>query len=139
MSICTFGLYEIYWFYKNWNLIKQREGTNIAPFWRAVFGYFFCYQCFSRIRAHAESLDLSQSVPAGPLATGWIITSLLWNSRSILAGLDVDISFHASGAGACNRINSTITPHHDPNRRFSVWNLVGIVVGAIFMILAIIS
>ncbi len=26
MSICTFGIYELYWFYKNWVLIK--EGTR---------------------------------------------------------------------------------------------------------------
>ena len=134
MSICTFGIYEVYWFYKNWNLIKQREGTNIAPFWRAVFGYFFCYQCFSRIRAHAESLGLHQSVPAGPLATGWIITSLLWKLPDpywLVSALS--FLFMLPVQALANRINSTITPHHDPNRRFTVWNLVGAVVGAIFM------
>jgi len=29
MSICTFGLYELYWFYKNWVQVKARDGTSI--------------------------------------------------------------------------------------------------------------
>ncbi len=24
MSLCTFGLYEYYWFYKNWKLVRDR-------------------------------------------------------------------------------------------------------------------
>jgi hypothetical protein len=59
MSICTFGIYEAYWFYKNWNLIKQRRRSNIAPFWRAFFAYFFCYQCFDEIRQEARKRDLT--------------------------------------------------------------------------------
>jgi len=32
MSICTMGIYELYWFYKNWVLIKERESLDIKPF-----------------------------------------------------------------------------------------------------------
>ena len=35
MSTATLGIYELYWFYKNWKLIKQRTESNIMPFWRA--------------------------------------------------------------------------------------------------------
>jgi hypothetical protein len=38
-----------------------------------------------------------------------------------------------------NRVNATIAPHHDTNRHFTTWNLVGIVVGAILMILITIA
>ena len=78
MSICTFGLYELYWFYENWKLIKQRRRSDILPFWRAFFAYFFCYQCFDEIREEARKLGLTPLPPAGPLAAGWIITTLLW-------------------------------------------------------------
>jgi hypothetical protein len=30
MSLCTFGLYEVYWFYKNWVCIKKRTGENLS-------------------------------------------------------------------------------------------------------------
>jgi hypothetical protein len=29
MSVCTFGIYELYWFYKNWRLIMEREKIDI--------------------------------------------------------------------------------------------------------------
>jgi hypothetical protein len=77
MSICTFGLYELYWFYENWKLIKQRQRSNIVPFWRAFFAPFFCYQCFDEIREEARKLGLTPLPPAGPLAAGWIITIVL--------------------------------------------------------------
>ena len=37
MSLCTFSLYEMYWSYKNWRIIKDRDGSKIMPFWRAFF------------------------------------------------------------------------------------------------------
>jgi hypothetical protein len=81
MSVCTFGIYELYWFYRNWRLVKERQKVNISPFWRAFFAFFCCYQCFSRIRAQAATVGLDHSLRAGPLAAGWIITAVLWRSQ----------------------------------------------------------
>jgi hypothetical protein len=134
MSICTLGIYELYWFYKNWNLIKQRERSDIMPFWRAIFAFFFCYQCFSRICEHAESLRLYRSAPAGLLAAGWIITTLLadlpdpYNFVSLLSFV-----FLLPVQALANRINATATPHHAPNRNFTAWNLLGIAIGIIMI------
>jgi len=39
MFVCTFSFYQIYWFYKNWQLIKEREGfagLRISPVPRAI-------------------------------------------------------------------------------------------------------
>jgi hypothetical protein len=147
MSIVTFGIYELYWFYKNWNLIKQREKIKIAPFWRAFFAYFFCYQCFSDIRAQAASLDLQQSLPAGPLAVGWIITTLLGNLLGKLPDPYWVVSlvsmfsfvFFLPVQALANRINARIAPDHDPNRGFTGWNRAGVAVGAIMLMLAILG
>jgi hypothetical protein len=140
MSICTFGIYELYWFYKNWKLIKDREGIDIAPFWRAFFAVFFCYQCFSRIRATAASLGLHQSLYAGPLAAGWIITNLLWKlpDQYWLISM-LSFLFILPAQTLANRVNATAAPHHDPNRRFTAWNLAGVAAGGILLILAIIG
>lgn len=37
LSVVTFGLYELYWFYKTWKFLKERNNLNISPFWRTVF------------------------------------------------------------------------------------------------------
>jgi len=130
MSVCTGGLYEMYWFYKNWNLIKQHEErTDIMPFWRAFFAVFFCYPCFSRIYKDAASLGLRQSSLAGLLAAGWIIAVLLaefpdpywWLSQFSFA-------FLLPVQALVNRMNATTTPQHDPNLRFTIWNLAAIAV-----------
>jgi hypothetical protein len=40
LSICSIGIYDLYWFYKNWQLVRAREQSDISPFWRAFFGIF---------------------------------------------------------------------------------------------------
>jgi hypothetical protein len=42
-SICSFGLYLIYWFYKNWRYVRDRDGSDIRPFWRAIFSPIWCF------------------------------------------------------------------------------------------------
>ncbi|MGY0216637.1 hypothetical protein ACWJJH_04500 [Endozoicomonadaceae bacterium StTr2] len=37
LNLGTFNIYSIYWAYRNWQYIKVREGSDIRPFWRAVF------------------------------------------------------------------------------------------------------
>jgi len=116
MSIGTLGIYDFYWFYKNWQLIKQREGTDIMPFGRAFFAVFFGYECFSRIRAHAASLGLPQTILAGPLTAGWIITSLLWRLPEPYWRISMlSFLFMLPVQALANRINATVAPHHDPN------------------------
>ena len=41
LSMVTFGLYELYWFYKTWKFLKERNNLNISPFWRSVFSPLF--------------------------------------------------------------------------------------------------
>lgn len=39
LSILTFGIYEIYWFYRNWKHLKKHKNLDISPGWRTV-GFF---------------------------------------------------------------------------------------------------
>jgi hypothetical protein len=45
MSTVTFNLYQIYWFYKNWRLAKER-GENVIPLLRTLFAVLFAYSLF---------------------------------------------------------------------------------------------
>ena len=139
LSICTLGLYEIYWFYKNWQLIKEREHTDIMPFWRAIFAIFFCYSLFQRIGKNAKEMALP-NISAGGLSVGWIIVTLLWRLPdpywlvSYLA-----FFFLLPVQKTVNKINAQYAPDHDKNNRFRAWNIVAVFVGGIFFILAIIG
>ena len=134
LSVCTLGLYQIYWFYKHWLLIKEHSEPDIIPWGRAFFGVFWCYSCFEFIRNDERHLDVEPTLPAGPLAIGWIAASLAWRlpGRYFLIGflaplLLVPVQRHV------NRINALTVPDHDGNTRFSAWNWLAVAAGGIFM------
>ena len=85
-------------------------------------------------------MGIDHSLPAGPLAAAWIITSLLYKLPdpfwlvSMLAFL-----FILPIQALANRINATVAPIHDPNRRFTGWNIATVAGGGIFFLLAIIG
>lgn len=140
MSLCTMGLYEVYWFYRNWKLIRERDGSPIMPFWRAFFGVFFCYACFAKIREFGESRNVSGSLAAGPLTTGWIVCTLTWRLPdpygliSLLAFV-----FVLPVQSYVNRLNGLEAPQHERNARFNAWNWLGIVLGGAVLVLALIG
>ena len=49
MSIASWGLFELYWIYRNWQYLKERDGLNIRPFWRGVFSIFFIHWLMNTI------------------------------------------------------------------------------------------
>ena len=60
LSIGSCGLYEAYWIYKNWRYIKERDKLNIRPFWRGVFGIFFCHSLLRRIHEDKEARAVAE-------------------------------------------------------------------------------
>lgn len=59
LFLTTFGWYQVYWFYKNWDCFKDRHpsasevGTTIWPVPRALFSIFFTHSLFRKIKEHA--------------------------------------------------------------------------------------
>jgi hypothetical protein len=140
MSLCTFGIYELYWFYKNWSAIQERGEPEIMPFGRAFFAPFFCYSLFSKIRATAKSRAIQDPVPAGPLAAGWIIFTILGRLPDPYWLVSMlSIAFLLPVQEAVNEINATASPEHDPNRTFTRWNVAAIVAGGLFLALILVA
>ena len=136
MCLATLGFYQIYWFYKNWKLIKEREKTEIMPFWRAVFSVFYCASCFNRIGAMGGSLGLGSSINAGILSAVWILLTIaqrlpdpywLVSFLSFLCLLPVQ--------SLANSINSSVSPDFRPNERFTGWDIPIVIFGGLLFIL----
>jgi len=87
--ILTFGIYEIYWFYKNWQAIKEFEGQEIYPFWRAIFAVFFCYSLFKKVLESAKSHAYKSSYSPAWLATAYILLLVIGNGLSRVESHDV--------------------------------------------------
>lgn len=137
MSVCTSGIYDFYWYYKNWQLIKERENLDIMPIWRGVFAFFFCYSFFKKVRATAISLGLTRSITAGPLALGWIVVTILWQLPDLYSFVAIfAVLFLIPVQILVNDINAESSPGHDENKRFTAWNITAVVFGggALFLV-----
>lgn len=140
MSIFTVGLYQAYWFYKQWQHVRRREG-HVSPFWRAVFGVFFCYGLFTRVRDYNRAGVVPRELAAGPLAAGWIVSSVfgqLLPEPYFWLGV-LTVAFMLPVQARINEINRQCVPGHDRNDRLTALNWLGIVLGAVVYVLAYIG
>lgn len=90
MSILSCGLYEVYWIYKNWKYLKERDGMRIRPFWRGFFGIFFCHRLLTAIYQdnqlrHVKLPNFSPNI----LATVWVLLIIV---ASIISKLPYSIA-----------------------------------------------
>jgi hypothetical protein len=139
LSLCTFGLYPIYWFYKHWKCVRNHEMTPLSPFWRAVLTNIYCYALFRRVIERVGGYEVP-SLFAGPLTVGWIVTTLLWKLPdpywlvSLCAFL-----FLIPVQVLANRVNRQHVPTLKPDNMFGVWQIVTIVVGGLLLIFGVVG
>jgi hypothetical protein len=140
MSFATLGLYEVYWFYKNWKAMQATGEKLNAPV-RAVFYPVTAYWFFRHLRSRAEAAGVGAGFHAGGLAVAlFVISAVTWQLpdpwwltgyASFLVLLPV--------RGAIERINRKVAPDADRNARFSGWNIFGLVLGALMLTLIILG
>ncbi len=140
LSVCTFGIYQFYWFYTNWKIIKRREGSNISPFWRTFFIFLFCYALFDRIRKSAASLNAETAINPSLLTAAWIGISLAVNLPEpyMLIGFFQVLALVPIQRAVID-INARSAPGHDPNRRFGPFQIVGVIILGAFFVLTVIA
>lgn len=67
MTVLTFGIYPIYWFYKNWKAIKIQEEEDLHPIWRAWLWVIYGYSLFKRILDSSEKQGYNDAYGATTL------------------------------------------------------------------------
>jgi drug/metabolite transporter superfamily protein YnfA len=140
LLIVTFGLYEVVWLYQHWAAIRRRERSDIWPVPRAIFGVIFCWSLFRRVERAGQDAGVAGGPPFGALAVAWILSTICWRLPdpydwiSVLAPLlTIPVQTYA------NRVNAVVAPGHDRNARFSWINIVFVVLGGGFLLLALIG
>jgi hypothetical protein len=73
MLFASFGLYEIFWFYRHWLSAKRKFNLKIQPALRGIFFIFFTHELFRIISDHAKHLKISIRWNSSFLATMFII------------------------------------------------------------------
>jgi hypothetical protein len=140
MCVCTFTLYEVYWFYRNWDRIADRERVSVWPLARAIFAVFYCYPCFARIRDHECVSQLDSRLYALPLAIGFIATKLTWRLPDPWGWISLSsFLFLLPIQRYVNRLNALASPSHDRNSRFSGWNWAAVIIGGGLVLLTIVA
>lgn len=140
MSIVTFGLYEIYWFYQHWTRERARTGEDLWPVPRAIFGVLFAYSLARRIRGQALAAKVLAFGSPGLLAVAYFLINgtsqlpspywLIW-LFAFLPLLPVQ--------AAANRVNQQMAPAAPRNDSYGGANIVMIVLGAICLILVVLG
>ena len=73
LSLVTFNVYSIFYFYKNWRYVKARDRSHVMPFWRAFFGVLWFYPLMDNVRKHADGRHLLPGWLAILLALGFLL------------------------------------------------------------------
>jgi hypothetical protein len=142
LFIATFGVYSIYWFYKNWKLQQKCMKEKVNPALRSIFYIFFTHSLFRRIEAAAIKEEIPKSWNANVLATVFVILSIVSNvlDRISQNNETIGIVDYVSVLmvfillyplymvqEVVNKVNGD--PHGKLNSSFSIYNVIFIVIG----------
>lgn len=138
MSLTTFGIYELYWFYRNWRVIKNRDKSKILPFWRALFWPFWTFSLMSRFNEDSKDQNIPMVLPAITLGVVYIVLNGLWRLPDPywLFSLLTFIPLLCFDAFA-RRLNGGGQLADPTFSRFSGWNIAWLIIGAILLTLAV--
>ncbi len=80
MSVISMGIFQAYWIYRNWRYLQSRDGLKISPFWRGIFGVFFCHSLLKIVHSDTKaSSAVNPMFSPGFLAVGWILFTVISN------------------------------------------------------------
>ena len=149
LYILSFGLYGVYWFYKNWKLQQPAMDKKIYPVWRAIFSIFFTHSLFKRIDQQAVHLPQQHKFNANVLATFFVAAIVVSNVVDRLS-INTDIAQSITNTtliitsivlflfsayplakvqATVNRINNDMLGYL--NHKYSAWNYVLIILGIV--------
>jgi hypothetical protein len=138
MSVTTLSMYQIYWFYKNWQRINARKGSGGSPFWRALAAPITAHGLFADVRTDAQSRFVAVSWSSAGLAVIYLALALCafleypwWTIAlgSVFALLPV----HAT----MEEVNRKVAPKAPRDDSYSATDAVLIVLGIALTILGL--
>ena len=140
MSLCTFGIYELYWAYKHWDAMRRREQEKLSPFWRAFFAPLWGFSLLPRLQQLTAVFGVPATWSGSALALAYFLLHIsyrlpdpLWlvSLLSFLPLLVVQRSV--------NELHRTVVPAAPRNDSYSGLNVAGIVLGGLLLLLAILG
>ncbi len=139
LSLCTLGIYELYWCYKNWQRIRERSGESLSPFWRAFFAPLWSFSLFGRVRDY-EGNARRPGWSAGMLGTAYFALLLTWRLPDpwwlfSLVSFAAILPVLATTQGINHQAEAT----ENDNAKFSITNIIALVVGGLLLLLIVLD
>ena len=144
LSVVTFGLYQLSWFYRHWKRRKE-HGEDVIPFLRTIFAVWFMYSLCQSVnqeldRRAGPGLSFggmaNEPLNAGGLAFGFFGLNMLWRLSAPISFLGV-FSFLplVIVQRRVNRLHAEMG--HDPNEgsSFSLGTVAALVAGGLLWLL----
>jgi len=138
MSISTLGIYQLFWFYKNWTYVDEHTNKLTSPTISAIFGGISFYGLMNEMNKAGAETGSSKKLPSLLIAPLYFLLLLSSSLHGFLGCLGLLASLCLLPAQIyINSLNAdSPTPIND---KFSVVNWVVIVIGMGIQILAIIG
>ena len=151
LYFATFGMYPIYWFYKNWKLRKTVYGEKVIPFLRAIFFIFFTHSLFKKIEETSTAKGIA-TWGSTTLATVFVLLTVISNILEKISQKSEEIgAIDYIGIiilvvlvwplyvvqGVVNKVNND--PKGELNSTYSAYNYIFIVMGVLIWALVLVG
>jgi hypothetical protein len=138
LSMCTLGLYQVYWFWRNWKRVAERTGRPMMPFWRAVFAPLWSYSLFDEVREQARRAEIPAGWLPSLMAVAFFLLSAAWRFGG--AGMFVSMLSFLPLVPVQATINDLAARRGTkPDSRLDARHLAVIAAGSVFVVLAIVG
>jgi hypothetical protein len=140
MILVTFGLYELYWMYKQWEHLHEELNEDLSPFWRTVFSVFFFHRLVGGVNVVGERHGIHDHLPVSGLTALFVLTSLCsrlpdpWWLIALVSVVPIMVVQRR-----VNAIHAVAAPLADRNTHIRRWNWLAIILGLLFLALVVIG
>ena len=114
LSVTTLGLYQLTWFYRQWDR-RQDQGDDVSPLGRTLFHVFFVYGLFKRVNEEIDlraDLEAAQREPGSQAMPGDRIAHLQGGLLAVLfigLGLGCSVASQAANASLLGAVSALLS------------------------------
>ncbi len=152
LLIATLGLYQMYWFYRNWRLYKIQTNGDMWPIPRAIFNIFFAHSLNKIVDRRIKSQQLTHCWSPSSCALVFVVFAIIGNASDRMSMREIGSPFTDMlgivvmpiWGWAMWQTQLAINvacrdPEGESNSRFTAANYVWMAIGALFWALVLFS
>jgi hypothetical protein len=146
LSVITFGIYDIYWYYRNWKNLKEYKNMNFSPAWRTVglfipiLNFFLIYKAHKEYRNLIKEVGIKRDIYPGLILLVIIISIRLINLPdpywllSLISTIPLAIV-----QGILNELWKEVQPGYIHRTQFSARQMILIIIGGVLWFFGILG